>query len=104
MQGTAVWPIVAARGQAGCGPFFQAVLAATEAAVSNDEDRWHDALRTAAEHGLRLIVVDALEGLAAAAPRSESWAECLRLYGAAQRLTPNASTGGASGWKSKPWI
>jgi predicted ATPase/DNA-binding CsgD family transcriptional regulator len=78
--------IVAARGQAGCGPFFQAVLAATEAAVSNDEDRWHDALRTAAEHGLRLIVVDALEGLAAAAARSESWAECLRLYGAAQRL------------------
>ena len=62
------------------------MLAATEAAVSNDEDRWHDALRIAAEHGLRLIIVDALEGLAAAAARSESWAECLRLYGAAQRL------------------
>ncbi len=78
--------IAAARGRAERGPFRQAVLAATEAAVSNDEDRWHDALRIAAEHGLRLIIVDALEGLAVAAARSESWAECLRLYGAAQRL------------------
>ena len=78
--------IAAARGQAERGPFSQAVLAATEAAVSNDDDRWHDALRIAAEHGLRLIIVDALEGLAVAAARSESWAECLRLYGAAQRL------------------
>ena len=78
--------IAAARGQAERGPFRQAVLAATEAAVSNDEDRWHDALRIAAEHGLRLIIVDALEGLAVAAARSESWAECLRLYGTAQRL------------------
>ena len=64
----------------------RAVLASLEAAVSQDEDTWHDALQTAADHGLRLIVVDALEGLATAASRSESWAECLRLYGAAQRL------------------
>ena len=78
--------VVAARGQIERGPFCQAVLAATEAAVSSDEDRWHDALRTAAEHGLRLMIVDALEGLVAASARSESWAECLRLYGAAQRL------------------
>jgi DNA-binding CsgD family transcriptional regulator len=64
----------------------RAVLASIEAAVSQDEDTWHDALQTGADHGLRLIVVDALEGLATAASRSESWAECLRLYGAAQRL------------------
>ncbi len=78
--------IAAARDAAERGPFSQAVFAATEAAVSSDEDRWHDALRIAAEHGLRLIVVDALEGLAVAAAQSDSWAECLRLYGAAQRL------------------
>jgi hypothetical protein len=35
---------------------------------------------------LRLIAVDALEGLAVAAARAESWAECLRLLAAAQRL------------------
>ena len=64
--GAGALAIVAARGQAERGPFCQAVLAATEAAVSSDEDRWHDALRIAAEHGLRLIIVDALEGLVAA--------------------------------------
>ena len=40
----------------------------------------------ALDYGLRLIAVDALEGLAVAASRVESWAECLRLLGAAQRL------------------
>ena len=84
--GDSTLAIAAARGQAERGPFSQAALAATEAAVSNDEHRWHDALRIAAEYGLRLIIVDALEGLAVAAARSESWAECLRLYGGAQRL------------------
>ena len=84
--GAGALAIVAARGQVERGPFCQAVLAATEAAVSSDEDRWHDELRIAAEHGLRLIIVDALEGLVVASARSESWHECLRLYGVAQRL------------------
>ncbi len=84
--GAGALAITAAQGQAGRGPFAQAVLASTEAAVSNDEDHWHDALRIAADHGLRLIIVDALEGLVAASVGSENWAECLRLFGAAQRL------------------
>jgi DNA-binding CsgD family transcriptional regulator len=62
------------------------VLAAIEAAATGDEDRWHDALTIAAENALRLVAVDALEGLAVAAARAESWAECLRLAGAAERL------------------
>jgi predicted ATPase/class 3 adenylate cyclase/DNA-binding CsgD family transcriptional regulator len=84
--GAAEVAITAARAQAERGPFGQAMLAAIEASAANDEDRWQDALRTAAEHGLRLIMVDALEALAVAAVRSESWAECLRLSGAAARL------------------
>ena len=40
----------------------------------------------ALDHDLRLIAVDALEGIGVAASRSENWAECLRLLGAAQRL------------------
>ena len=42
--------------------------------------------RIALEQDLRLIAVDALEGIAVAASRTENWAECLRLLGAAQRL------------------
>jgi predicted ATPase/class 3 adenylate cyclase/DNA-binding CsgD family transcriptional regulator len=76
----------AAREKVGPAPYGQAVLALIEATVDNREDRYHDALQIAADHHLRLIVVDALEGLAIAASRSESWAECLRLYGAAERL------------------
>jgi predicted ATPase/class 3 adenylate cyclase/DNA-binding CsgD family transcriptional regulator len=67
-------------------PYPQATLAAIEAAATGDEDRWHDALAIALDQDLRLIAVDALEGLAVAAARSESWAECLRLLGAAERL------------------
>ena len=67
-------------------PHWQATLAAVEAMVGDDEDRWHEALRLSADHGLRLIAVDALEGLAVAAATSESWTECLRLSGAAERL------------------
>ena len=84
--GAAAVAIAAARIQAERGPFSRAVLAACEAATAGSEDQWHDALQIAADYGLRPIVVDALEGLAAAAGRSQSWAECLRLYGAAQRL------------------
>ena len=53
---------------------------------TQDEDRWHEALSIAAEHGLRLVAVDALEGLAGAAATAESWVECLRLAAAAARL------------------
>ena len=84
--GAAAVAIAAARTQAERGPFSRAVLAACEAAGSDDEDRWHDALQIAADHGLRPLVVDALEGLAIAASRSESWLECLRLYGGALRI------------------
>jgi DNA-binding CsgD family transcriptional regulator len=67
-------------------PHSQAVLATIEAAATGDEDRWHDALSIALEQGLRLIAVDTLEGLGVGAARSESWAECLRLLEAAERL------------------
>jgi predicted ATPase/class 3 adenylate cyclase/DNA-binding CsgD family transcriptional regulator len=67
-------------------PQVRAVVFAIEAAVSGDERRWHDALALALERGFRLVAVDALEGLAAAAAHLESWTECLRLIGAAERL------------------
>ena len=67
-------------------PHPRAVLAAIEGAATGDEDRWHDALAIALDQGLRLIAVDAFEGLAVAAAATESWAECLRLLGAADRL------------------
>jgi predicted ATPase/DNA-binding CsgD family transcriptional regulator len=67
-------------------PHDQAVAAAVTAAVTGDEDTWHAALELALEHDLRLIAVEALEGLATAAARKEAWAECLRLLAAGQRL------------------
>ena len=68
-------------------PLGRAVRAAIEATAAQDEDRWHEASSIAVEHGLRLVAVDALEGLAGvAAAASESWAECLRLAAAAARL------------------
>jgi DNA-binding CsgD family transcriptional regulator len=67
-------------------PHDQAVVAAINGAVTGDEDTWHTALQLALQHDLRLIAVDALEGLAAAAARTESSAECLRLLAASQRL------------------
>ena len=60
--------------------------ATIEATAAQDEDRWHEALSVAVEHQLRLIGVDALEGLAGVAATAESWAECLRLAAAASRL------------------
>jgi predicted ATPase/class 3 adenylate cyclase/DNA-binding CsgD family transcriptional regulator len=78
--------IGAARERIGPEPYAQAVLALLEAKIQNSEDRCHEGLHIAAEHHLRLVVVDALEVLAVTASRSESWAECLRLYGAAQKL------------------
>jgi DNA-binding CsgD family transcriptional regulator len=67
-------------------PHPQAVLVAIDAAATGDEDRWHTALSIAVKNDLRLVAVDTLEGLAVAAARAESWAECLRLLGAAERL------------------
>jgi DNA-binding CsgD family transcriptional regulator len=67
-------------------PVAQAVRAAIEATATQDENRWHEASSLAVEHGLPLIAVDALEGLAGAASAAESWAECLRLDAAAARL------------------
>jgi DNA-binding CsgD family transcriptional regulator len=67
-------------------PHGRAIFAAVEAAAKGDEDRWHDALALALDHELRLIAVDALEGLGVAASRAESWAECVRLVAAADRL------------------
>ena len=45
-------------------PLGRAVRATIEATATQDEDRWHEASSIAAEHGLRLVAVDALEGLA----------------------------------------
>ena len=67
-------------------PMGHAVLAAIEATATDDEDRWYDALTLATEHGLRLVGVDALEGLAHLAAADEAWTECLRLAAAAARL------------------
>jgi predicted ATPase/DNA-binding CsgD family transcriptional regulator len=74
------------RAQAPPSAFGQAVLAVIEAAAGGGDDRWHEALRLATDNGLRLIAVDALEGLAVAAARRERWTDCLRLFDAAQRL------------------
>jgi DNA-binding CsgD family transcriptional regulator len=67
-------------------PLGRAVRAAIEATAALDEDRWHEASSIAAEYGLRLVAVDALEGLAGMAATAESWTECLRLAAAAARL------------------
>jgi predicted ATPase/DNA-binding SARP family transcriptional activator len=67
-------------------PHTQAVLAAMEAAATGDEDRWHDAITIALDQGLRLIAVDALEGIAVTAAKVRSWAKSLLLLGSAQRL------------------
>ena len=67
-------------------PHATAVHAAIQAAASGDEDRWHQALDSASTHGLALISIDALEGLAVAAGDADSNTECLRLLGAAERL------------------
>jgi predicted ATPase/DNA-binding CsgD family transcriptional regulator len=67
-------------------PHGRAVLAAVEAAATGNEHRWHDALELALNHELRLIAVDALEGLGAASSREESWSESIRLLASAERL------------------
>jgi DNA-binding CsgD family transcriptional regulator len=84
--GAGTLAVETARLQARQWPPGRAVLAAIEAAATSDEDLWHEALAIAVGHGLRLVGVDALEGLAVSAAASEAWAECLRLASAAMRL------------------
>jgi predicted ATPase/class 3 adenylate cyclase len=67
-------------------PNTRAVRVAIEAAATTDEHRWHEALHAAADHGLRLIAVDALEALAVAAGEDDSHVDCLRIAAAATRL------------------
>ena len=50
-------------------PHGRAVRAAVEGAVTGEENRWQDVLGLAVNHQLRLIAVDALEGLGVAAAR-----------------------------------
>jgi DNA-binding CsgD family transcriptional regulator len=78
--------IEAAHSQVARGPFSEALYASCQAAATGDEGRWHECLQVAATHSLRLLVVDALEGLVVVASRAESWVESLRLFGAAMRL------------------
>jgi DNA-binding CsgD family transcriptional regulator len=78
VEAVRIWPATA--------PPAQAVRSAIEAAAAQDENRWHEALSITAEQGLRLLAVDAFEGLAGTAATSESWVECLRLAAAAARL------------------
>jgi DNA-binding CsgD family transcriptional regulator len=78
--------VAGVRARADVDPHGRAVLAAVTAAASGDEDAWHAALQVAVDHDLRLIAADALDGLAVAAARTESWTECLRLLAAGQRL------------------
>src|SRR4051794_13602051 len=75
-----------ASASAGHAPHDRAVLAAITGAATGNDARWHDALALALDHGLRLLAVDALEGLAIGASRSESCSGGLRLLGAAERL------------------
>jgi predicted ATPase/DNA-binding CsgD family transcriptional regulator len=84
--GAAAIAVAAAHRLASPSPQGQAVRAAVEATATGDENRWHEALQLAVDHQLRPIAVDALEGLAAAASRAESWSESLRLLASAERL------------------
>jgi predicted ATPase/DNA-binding CsgD family transcriptional regulator len=68
------------------GPVLEAARQLAVALLDDDDDDWHAALRTAVEHGFRLIAVDALEGLGVSAANSDNAEEALRLFGAADRL------------------
>ncbi len=75
-----------AREQSEPTPSGRAVAAAVAAAAFDDEHQWHHALALAVDADMRLIVVDALEGLAAAAATNDSIDEAVRLLVAAERL------------------
>jgi hypothetical protein len=61
----------AAPARTGPYPYDQAALALIEAEVHNSEDKWHYGLQISADHHLRLVVIDALEGLAVVGGRLE---------------------------------
>jgi hypothetical protein len=63
-----------------------AVRSAIEAVANSDEDRWAEARRVADDHGLRLISIDAVEGLAVAAADRRNFADCLELLATAAGL------------------
>jgi DNA-binding CsgD family transcriptional regulator len=67
------------------GPLLHAVTAAVEAAAGSPH-RWYDALSLASRLELKLIVVDALEGIAALHASTGRSVDCLRMIGAAARL------------------
>jgi predicted ATPase/class 3 adenylate cyclase/DNA-binding CsgD family transcriptional regulator len=68
------------------GPTRQAIAHAITGLLHHREDEWHEALRLASDHGLRLIAIDALEALGAIAAHADSSAEALRLLAAAHQL------------------
>jgi DNA-binding CsgD family transcriptional regulator len=68
------------------GATRQAMAHAITGLLDGSQDEWHQALQLAGAHGLRLIAVDALEALGAAAANGDSSAEALRLLAAADRL------------------
>jgi predicted ATPase/class 3 adenylate cyclase len=68
------------------GATRQAMARAVSGLVDHSENHWRDALQLADQHGLRLIAVDALEGVAAAAAASNNFTEALQLLAAADRL------------------
>ena len=76
----------ATREQLSESPYGLAIRHSIEASINRDAGRWHQALELAVRHDLPLVAVDSLEGLGVDAAGSESWAEALRLLGAAGRL------------------
>jgi DNA-binding CsgD family transcriptional regulator len=72
-------------------PAGRAVVAAVRGAATGDDAHWHDALAVAAAHDLRVIAIDALEGLAVGAANDGNVEVAGRLLGAAERA--RAETG-----------
>jgi len=68
------------------GPGHQAIDHALRGLVHGDENDWHEALRLSVQYGYRLLAADALEALGAIAADQDSFAEALRLLGAADRV------------------
>ena len=75
----------ATRPPPGSASFHDTVAHAVQA-LTGDPDAWFHALTSARELGLRLIVVDSLEAIAALQAAEGRWTECLILAGAAERL------------------
>jgi predicted ATPase len=76
----------AVRARARPDPHCLAVAACVTAAGTKNSRHWLQALTLAVDNDLRLIAVDALEGLAVSATGNQRWREALVLLGAAERL------------------